>query len=291
MFEQSEIHQVAEKKGKEDDYRQKIISSLEQAGINEYPGDEIIERLVLLEKESKFNEDARLIERGMANILNLLEERYAKDYPQFAISPKQKNEGRLAAILHDIGKSGPVQATEQEQKSIVKLFSREEIKDPQYPVGDMINESFHANEKEEALENLKNCGISPETTIREFWDKHAQWTHDILEKYPKGIDSHVRKIAASHHIDHGINPYNLSESEIPFEASIIGTLENYVDALEERILIAVDQYEAIIRRRGSAHETALACVRQNLHKYRSDQLMIMVFNALDELGAQGKLFY
>ena len=274
------------------DLQEKILDSFEKADFHEKLDEEVIQRLVLLEKESKFNEDSRKVERGLSNVLNLLEKRYADRYPQLAFTEEQKTDGRVAAILHDIGKSGPAQASQQEMRAVVRMFAQEQIKDPKLSINEVALNNF-PKESHEILEYLKNCGVDVEMTMRQFWDKHAQWTHDILEKFPQGLSKHARIIAGSHHFNKGINPYDLPETEIPLQSSTIGLMEDYVDAIEERILMAVDQYEANVRRSGSNHEKAIAWVRENLaqsEKFKNDQVMALVCDAIDELGKRQEIF-
>jgi hypothetical protein len=290
MFE-DKIKNTAKPEQKEEDIcRRKVLASLERADFGEQLQDEIVNRLTLMEKDSKFNEDSRQIERGMENILNLLEDRYGEQYPQLRLSEKQRANGRMAVILHDIGKSGPAKATPEEQEIIIKFFACENIKNPNLLVVDLIAEIFGASQTEKINHSLENCGIHAQTTMRQFWDQHAHWTRDILESYPQGLDKHTKIIACSHHIDHGINPYSLPESEVPLVANVIGTLEEYVEALEERALIALDQYEASVRRGGLSHEDALSRVRKNLVKFRKDELMDFVLDAIDELGKKQAIF-
>lgn len=267
----------------------KILGNFEQAGLCEQPNKEIIGRLTLLQQHSEFYKDSLEIERGVNNVLEFLGKEYGLSHPQLNFSEKQKTDGRISALLHDIGKSGPATATEKEQETIIRLFAIEEIKEPQSSVGDVVSKNFAAEEKEEILNNLKKCGIYPETTMRKFWDNHALWTRDILEKNPKGIDLRIRHIAASHHFDHGINPYNLSESEIPPEARVIGVLEDYID-VEKKILIAVDQYQAFTMRRDTPHGEAILQIKKNLHIFKNDELMELIFNAIDKLGEEGIIF-
>ncbi|HBP01462.1 MAG TPA: hypothetical protein DD454_04615 [Candidatus Moranbacteria bacterium] len=288
MFETFENNTVREKA--EDEYSKKVIASLEAHDSEKELAEELISRLVLLEKESKFNEDSRKIERGMENVLDLLEERHADRYPQLRFSKEQKADAKIAAILHDIGKSGPVEATPAEQEAIVKIFALEKPQNPDSLVMEIIPEIFGDDKVEDIGRLLKNCGIDEKTTMRQFWDKHAYWTHDILEKYPQGLAKRARIIAASHHIDHGINPYGLPESEIPMAANIIGTLEDYVETLERRALIALDQYEASVRRGSLSHEEALGWVRKNLAKFEKDELMNLLLDAIDELGKRQEIF-
>jgi response regulator RpfG family c-di-GMP phosphodiesterase len=292
MFENSEIKiQNAVRPEQTDElFRQRVLNSLERLDLHESVREEIVSRLILLEKESKFNDDSRKIERGMENVLKLLEERHAEQYPQMRFSQKQLAEARIAAILHDIGKSGPVEADAAEQEVIVKIFACENIDNPNQPVMEVAVEIFGTDRITEIEHLLAKRGISAQATMRQFWDQHAKWTHDILERYPQGIDRHARIIAGSHHIDRGINPYNLPETEIPLTANVIGTLEDYVEFLEERALIALDQYEAAIRRGGASHEKALNWVKNNLAKFKKDELMKFVFAVIDELGKEQKIF-
>lgn len=290
MFEFPRREEVGEKKIEDASYRKEVLKSLEQIGLHELLDKDIIARLVLLEKGSKFNEYARRIERGMENVLDLLETRYAKDHSGIISSNGQRLDGRRAAILHDIGKSGPVNATPKEQEVIIKIFACENIRNSNLLVSEAVRQNLRADQIKMAQSTLEKHGIGGEVTMREFWDKHAEWTHDILEHYPIGLSERTRIIACSHHIDRGISPCDLPESKIPLPAGIIGNLEEYLEALEGRLLIALDQYEASISRGGLSHEEALSQVRKGMVMRKNDRLMNLVLEAIDELGKDGKIF-
>jgi response regulator RpfG family c-di-GMP phosphodiesterase len=287
---EKKIEDANELKSEDLVFRQRVLASLEQVGFHESLQEEIISRLILLEKGSRFNEYSRRIERGMENVLNLLETRYAEKYPETVLSKKQRSDGRIAAILHDIGKSGPVDAAPEEQEVIIKIFACENIRNSELLVVDATHDIFEADQVANAKQTLGKYGIDDKTTMRKFWDRHAEWTHDILERYSSGLSEHTRIIAGSHHIDRGVNPYALPESEVPLSANVIGTLEDYVEALEERSLIALDQYEASIKRGGLSHDDALSRVREGMVKYKNDELMSFVLEAIDELGKKEMIF-
>lgn len=270
--------------------RQTVLASLERIGFYEVLCEKVIDRLALLEKHSRFNQYSRRIEGGMEKVLESLEEYHALKYPEIKRSERQRLDGRVAAILHDIGKSGPVDATPEEQRMIIRIFAQEEIRDLKMPISEAVSKIFGENEVVGILQMLERHAIKGTMPMREFWDKHAQWTHDNLERYPQGLSEHARIIAGSHHIDRDVDPYKLLESEIPLDARLIGTLEEYMEALEGRALIALDQYEAATTRGGLSHKEAIVWVRKNIAKHKDDKLMELALKVIDELGAKNALF-
>lgn len=277
-------------KGQAGALREKILTSLENTGLKEPLSEEVIGRLVLLEQKSEFNEDARQIERGVTNVLNLFLARYAGRYPELRLTAERKNFGRTAAILHDIGKSGPAEATSREQEAVVKLFAIEGINKPERSVGEIVAENFSEGEAEDLLRALAACSIDAKMTMTRFWNHHANWTHDILEKYPAGLNKHIRLIAGSHHIDNEIDPYGTPGRGALKTAEIIKTQGDEIDDLEERVLIVVDRYQAAIRRSRLNHREAINWLRKNLAKYKKDDLLKLIIDAVDELGGQDKIF-
>lgn len=287
------IEKENDKDKEEKNYEKEVTESFERIGFHERLDPEVIQRLVLLEKESKFNEDSRKIERGVDNVFTFFEQRYSETHPYLVFNERQRKEGRVAAILHDIGKTGPADASQEESRTIVRLFAQEQIKDPNVSVKDVVLENFSSSEGEQMLNHLEKCEVDSEATMREFWDMHAQWTHDVLEKFPENLNRRIRVIAGSHHFNKGINPYNLSEEDIPLQSEAIGLMEEYVDAIEERVLMAVDQYEASVRRNGSSHERAIEWVRNNLKEsknFKNDKILVLICDAIDELGRGDRIF-
>jgi hypothetical protein len=275
-----------EQQVEDQELERRVIDSLEQAGLKERLDKSIIDRLVLLEKHSKFNQDSRMIERGMDNLIGYL----SQEHPDLGRMSEHRSEARVAAILHDIGKSGPVHATPEEQLAVIKLYAAEQMKDPQQTVEEIVRNNFES-EAESMLDKLAACGVRQEMSMRHFWDLHGYWTKDILESGTKELSSRTKLIAASHHIVRGINPYNVPDQDIPDEARMVGALEDYIDIVEERALVAIDQYQASIRRAGSDHEKAIGWVRKNIaEKFDNDSVMHLVLTALDKLGRENSVF-
>lgn len=267
-----------------EDQHLRITRSLDRAELK--LSDAVFERLMLLEQHSKFNEHARQIEQAVDNLLDYL----AKQDPKFRVSNTQRKEALGAAVVHDIGKSGPADAAVEQQMAVVTLFNINIKKKPEeVTVAEAIEESSN---QADLLTNLLACKITPDMTMRQFYDQHAFWTKDNLEKHQVGT-GRMRIIAATHHADRGINPYDLPEAEIPWEAVIIGSMENYLELLEERALMVVDKYESARSRSGRkmSHDEAMAVVKRILKPMMDkDKMLELVVNAVDELGRAGKLF-
>ena len=115
-------------------------------------------------------------------------------------------------------------------------------------------------------------------TMRAFWDRHGYWTHDILETDSEDIPVRARVIAGSHHVDRGIDPYEFSSDE-------------YVDMLENRILMAVDKYQAAMVRSQKTHGEAMEIIKRILSpKYGHDVIMNHVLKVVDEVGREETFF-
>ena len=137
--------------------------------------------------------------------------------------------------------------------------------------------NFSAEDAASILERLGSCGLHPNDTMRAFWDRHGYWTHDILEADSEEIPVRARVIAGSHHVDRGIDPYEFSSDE-------------YVDMLENRILIAVDKYQAAVTRSQKTHGEALETVKGLLSpNYEHDGIMNNVLKVVDEVGREEAL--
>lgn len=270
---------------------ERIKAELLEFGIENCP-QEIIDRLVLLEKNSPFNNDSRMICEGFRLVLASIEDSLnIRD----RLTTKQRQEGELAAYIHDIGKSGGAETDFAGQAAVVKLYSQEGIKDSfNQTVYEIVHE-FFSNEEQEMMLDLAKSGVTGEMTMRTFYDQHAYWTHDILEKFPEVFSIRTRVVAGSHHIDRGINPYGLEDKDIPTESLLIGALEEYVNILEEKILRAVDKYQAAIARQHSpgesVHEKGMSFIRGIFsEKYGNDQMMKLILKTIDELGQKDALF-
>ncbi len=266
----------------------RVFESIETIDANLELSEKAFSRLVLLELHSKFNHDSRLIKLGLQNVL----ERIADKEHGYGITTERIKEACMAAIIHDIGKSGPLSATPEEQLSVIRLFAAENLENPQQPVKDAVEQIF-GSEAEQILADLENCGIDTKTTMMwQFWQSHAKWGYEIIETECENLSDVTREIAILHHADKGpaFNFLGVPMDQIPKESLILGALEDCVDILRQRAIVALDQYEARIRRAKVTHEEAIGWVRKNVNRsYGSDAFMNEVLDIMMEMGTE-KIF-
>lgn len=241
-----------------------ILNSFKEAGLENTVPQEILDRLILLERETKFNLHARNIARGLCALLKHLNK---KDLLQAA---------KRAALVHDIGKTGPKDATSEERSAFVLLFQLNYAigRDPNNTtVAQAVTMNGLSGKKEEIASVMEKYGISMDMLMRDFYDQHALWTKEILEAYPEIFDKDTLIIAVSHHLERGVNPYDISTLKVELSA-----------------LLALDKYEASVTRKSKTHKEAMEVVRNLLISFKNDVVLQDVLNALDELGEKGELF-
>ena len=255
----------------------KIDAELHTVGLTHFSR-AIAQRMELIEVlATRFNNDSRLIRRICLEVIDRIASTLEPEL-QSKLDPESKRDMSIAAYLHDIGKSGPFDASQDTQEAIVKLYAVENVADPNQTIAETARANFSAEEAESTLTHLGSCGMRSTDTMRAFWDRHGYWTHDILEADSEAIPVRARVIAGSHHMDRGIDPYEFSSDE-------------YVDRLQNRILMAVDKYEAAVARSQKTHDEAMEIVKRILSpKYGNDVVMNRVLNVLDEVGREEALF-
>lgn len=260
-----------------------VAESFREAGVEEFElNSEVIDRLVELEA-TPFNNDSRAIRTVSLEMARHL----AESRPELALSEGELKNLSLACLLHDVGKSGPADASLEARKTIQELYTlgrksggRGELKvPPGTPVGKVIREMW-PGEAEARLEHLKGAGKASIETMRDFWDAHGYWSCEILERYPKGLNDRVLDIVASHHILEGVNPKKLRDA--PVESLLIDAGESYV----EFMLIVADKYEAAIVRGGKSHKEAVEFIREKVtnSEFKNNESARIVLSALDEVG-------
>ena len=254
----------------------RIDAELHTVGLQHF-GEAIAQRMELIEVlAARFNNDSRMIRRICLEVLDRIASILEPEL-QSKLDADSRRDMSIAAYLHDIGKSGPFDAPQATQEAIVKLYAVENVANPDQTIAETARTNFSSEDAESILERLGSCGLRSTDTMRAFWDRHGYWTHDILEADSEDIPVRARVIAGSHHMDRGIDPYEFSSDE-------------YVDMLENRILMAVDKYQAAVARSQKTHGEAMEIIKGILSpKYGNDVIMNHVLKVVDEVGREEAL--
>jgi hypothetical protein len=234
----------------------------------------IAQRMELIEMLAvRFNNDSRAIRRICLEVMDRISSTLEPALRP-TLHADSKRDMSIAAYLHDIGKSGPFDASPETQEAIVKLYAVENVPDPAQTIAESVRANFSFEEADSILAHLNSCGMRSVATMRAFWDCHGYWTHDILETDSEHIPARARVVAGSHHMDRGIDPYACATSD-------------YVDLLESRILMAVDKYQAAIVRGRKTHDDAMNLITRMLSpKFGNDVIMNRVLNVVDQVGSE-----
>jgi hypothetical protein len=256
---------------------EKIDAELHNVGLEHF-SEVIAQRMTLLEVlAARFNNDSRIIRRVCLEVMNRIASTLEPSL-RSTLDADSRRDMSIAAYLHDIGKSGPVNASQDSQEAIVRLYAMEHVADPGQTIAKTVRMNFSSEEASSILEHLGSCGMRSTHTMRTFWDRHGYWTHDILEADSEDIPIRARVVAGSHHMDRGIDPYGLSSSD-------------YVAVLANMILMAVDKYQAAVARGRKTHAEAMDVIKRILSpQYEGDVMMNRVLKVLDAVGKGERLF-
>lgn len=236
--------------------------------------EKILEHLIDLEKYTKLhNHDARAIYEAYFQIFNLLRKKEKLNIPE--LSEEDLGVGLAAFLLHDIGKSGPAEATPRQRELVSRLYNLEVLpKGRDTLIAEAIKMIFNEVENlkesksvvaelEIYLKELKDLGLQPNELMSIFYKVHAEWTSQILHKFldqSNSIYRRITKIASSHHYfeqsnPEGINLQNKALSE-----------EDRRDNFLIKMLIVLDQYQGGRRRGNKTPEEAMQFVVDKLAK-------------------------
>ncbi len=204
---------------------------------------------------------------AMAGIIRTV---YAELRAELALEDDRPERLMRAAVLHDIGKSGPAGRETALNFAVRRLFIPPRRPFNPYSDGRAKTVREFAAEQgfadsEDLLEELRKSGIDPDQEpMIVFWRRHAEWTYDLLRTDPgPDIDDELIAIAASHHLIEGQNPAGLDLREAPAEAQVLEVLE------EADLLAAVDKYQAFRSRGGLDHAETLSRLAKMIEE-RSD---------------------
>lgn len=203
------------------------------------------------------------------------------------LSETELNELRAASLAHDVGKSGPAEATPEEQLAYVAIFNLN------FPYGQLIDGvkindvtikqaldlkvaegEVTAERAEEILElavaasgrqqhERVETKITPETTMGTFWSAHVYWTYDLLQQ--AALPKTLIDTAASHHHLEGHDPANIGLENATGGMVSLELADKY-QAYRIRLLLA-DKYQAFMQRSGRTHEETIEIMRKRIEEF------------------------
>ena len=219
----------------------------------------IFDRLVLLDQRSPFMEDE-------ARCMALAEQVFAfAEEEEMAWRDQEKHLVLKGTLLSDIGKTGPKDARPDQAELVVKIFTIENVTDPARRTMEALFREEYVREYpmddvEERMQAFQDLGLSLTMTIRQFYNKHAEWTAEIINH--DGIGSEVIAIASLHHVLEGVNP----EGFLREDGSLSHAGGNARFDRPEKLVILLDKYDAARQRSEKTHAEAIQYLRDYIGK-------------------------
>ncbi len=171
-------------------------------------------------------------------------------------SKLEKDTVRFGTLFSDIGKTGPLDASHEQQQLIADMFAVERVPSGQISVTEFFQTYFSA-EADARIRRFESLGLDPDMRMREFWNLHVGWTLELLRDrapFPELIPA-----AASHHLLEKVNPDSIVAQDGTFTESF-GDNTDFDRA--EKLIVVLDKYDAARRRSGMDHESAVKWLRQ-----------------------------
>src|SRR5687768_15740986 len=136
----------------------RIDDELHAVGLQHF-GEPIAQRMELIEVlAAQFNNDSRMIRRICLEVLDRMASILEPEL-QSKLDADSRRDMSIAAYLHDIGKSGPFDASQAAQEAIVKLYAVENVPDPDQTIAETARTNFSSDDAESMLERFGSCGL------------------------------------------------------------------------------------------------------------------------------------
>ena len=234
-------------------------------------------RLSLLDQHSETIRDAQRILR----LARAVFEHYEKHKSEQAFNTLEQRIVLIGSLFADLGKTGPPNATEAEQRLIVEMFSVEGVRDDQQPVSQFLAEHFPADASEREA-RFSALGLDARMPMRAFWNLHAGWTLEVARS--SGLPPEAVAAAASHHLLDNVNPGNIVTADGRYSADFG---ENVAFDRAEKLVILLDKYDALLRRGRRTHDEAIAWLGGLIARhprFADDRQLSTLLDDLDVVG-------
>lgn len=195
-------------------------------------------------------------------------------------------------MFTDLGKSGPLEATEPQAQLIADMYAEDALLKPsptEWTVRRFLEMYMMGKYPDvtETLKTLEEIGVSEDMSMRDFYNLHAGWSYDLIRN-ETAIPEEAKVMAALHHILEGVNPENLVD--LTSDTFMIPSLGRSVDQRELWVLL-FDKYQARSCRGGVTEEQAIEWLRGFVDKFGvklqpyPEWLKTMLHECIDQMEA------
>ncbi len=203
---------------------------------------------------------------------------YGASVPERSLSEEEERTVTVGTLFTDIGKTGPREAPRELQECITEIFGIDDHVEQTTPLESFLNTYFSADAARRA-ELLRRNGLDPAMTMRQFWDRHSLWTLEIIKG--DGVPPEAIAGAATHHILEGVNPEKIVGDDGTFTKNFG---HNTSLNRPEKLVIALDKYQAALRRGGKTHAEAIERLRTRIgtnSRFKDDAEFAAIIGDLD----------
>ena len=216
----------------------------------------IMRKLRLLDAKTPTFKD----EEGSLQLARLLFEYYEEKFPDRIFTDQEQKTVLTGTMFTDIGKTGPRDATSEQEIVILDIYNTENVPDPDRItlLGFMLE--YFPTDAEERLKTIEIITkISRDMTMREFYNLHSEWTLQIISG--DGVPPEAVAAAAVHHMLEGINPEEIVGKDGRF-TKYFG--ENTSFSRDDKLIIVLDHYDALRRRGKKSHKEAIELLKKKI---------------------------
>lgn len=247
----------------------------------------ILRKLKLLNKRTKTFKD----EEKAIHIAQELFRYYEKNFPDKKFTDQEKKTILVGTVFTDIGKTGPRDATPEQEEIILDIYSVENIdRQPEEITLLQFMNKYFSGDAEKRLGTIITIEkISRNMTMREFYNLHPEWTLDIISG--DGVPPEAIGAAAVHHALEGVNPQNIIGKDGRF-TKYFG--DNTSFSRDDKLIIVLDKYDAARRRGKMTHAQAIEFVRKKIksnEQFAEDKEFEELLNNLGAMISRDKKIY
>lgn len=277
---------MLKQKGPETKERDPIAELFFEVGVDiEKINPDIVRKLRLLNKETlTLKDEERAIRTARA-----LFKYYQEKFPDNKFSDQEMRTVLVGTLFTDIGKTGPRNATPEQEEVVLDTYAVESIIDPKKTTLEQFVRDNFPEDADSRMAAFKEIGVEGDVTMREFYNLHSRWTLEIISG--DGVPLEAVAGAASHHMLEDVNPEEIVGKDRRF-TRYFGDNASFDRA--EKLIIILDKYDAYRRRSKKDHKEAIELVRKRIESnpsFAGDEEFTSLLNNLDAMISADETIY